>query len=461
MVSPFTTSQSSLLGRWTHSLAFSTTLSGTRIVRSPVGNATHGGWRFFASSQQSAGTIGWLRDFRAQAPQPHRCALSLQGSLSVQKRVPLSTNCSALSCGGCANAQVRALCSQAANCILARCVGSPTELNSVLCGVGGLVSSSYHQMTASWMALYSTGMQMVMLVVRGGMSGETSVAQTLVLRFPTDQFYDLVCTYKDLVAGFVGMSMSLINTIASWERQGYLTLGITSQLTGAQALGVMRLKAVGGLIYNLLISWTLFPILSLHRWLLCTVGGSVGGSIGGSSVVVQFGDASMDPSWGACMPSGCLSTGLFGGEGQACVDNAVQGFADFVVALGSGIGETLLYLLLLGWNSAMDIALSVIWSIQDVMFAFNLQSCKVSAAFSNATQTLSTDGHRMSRSPTTRRGSRSRAAAATSPTASPPGRRPTRPCGARGPWTSRCWTARRRWCTTRTPSPRCLRAWPR
>ena len=373
-----TTAESLLLGHWTYAQAFSTTLYATRIVRSSVGNTTYGGRRWFTSTQKSIGTINWLSEFRVGAGTTgkSKCSLSQQSSMQVQKLVPLSTNCTALSCGGCANAQVRVLCAQVQNCIIARCVGSPVELNNVLCGVGGLVSSSYHQMTATWMALYSMGIQLLMLVARGGLSGETSMAQTMTLAFPTDQFYDLVCTYKDVVAGFVGICMSLINTLASWESHGFLTLSITSQLTGAQALNAVKLRAIGGLIYNALVSFTLFPILALHRWLLCIMGGSAQG-VGGSSVTVQFGDVSMDSSWGSCAPSGCMSTGLFGGDGQSCVSDAVQGFADFVIALGSGIGKTILYLLLIRWNSAIDIALSLVWGVQTLIFAFNLQACKV------------------------------------------------------------------------------------
>ena len=130
------------------------------------------------------------------------------------------------------------------------------------------------------------------------------------------------------------------------------------------------------LLYNALISWTLFPILALHRWVMCTMGGTLS-NVGGSTITVQFGDVRMDASWGSCSPSGCLSTGLFGGDSQTCVSDGVQSFVDFVVMLGSGVGETALYLMLLGWNSAMDVALSLVWGIQGVMFAFNLQACKV------------------------------------------------------------------------------------
>ena len=133
------------------------------------------------------------------------------------------------------------------------------------------------------------GAQVGMLVVRGGLSGESSGMQAVALDFPTDQFYDLVCTYKDLVGSFVGMCMSLFNSLASWQSQGFLTLSITSQLTGSEALQMTQLSAVAGLVYNLLISWTLLPILALHRWGMCTLGAMTPG-MGGSTLTVQFGD---------------------------------------------------------------------------------------------------------------------------------------------------------------------------
>lgn len=88
------------------------------------------------------------------------------------------------------------------------------------------------------------GAQVGMLVVRGGLSGESSGMQKIAIDFPTDQFYDLVCTYKDLVASFVGMCMSLFNSLASWQSQGFLTLSITSQLTGAEALQMSQVLSI-------------------------------------------------------------------------------------------------------------------------------------------------------------------------------------------------------------------------
>ena len=141
----------------------------------------------------------------------------------------------------------------------------------------------------------------------------------------------------------------------------------------------MQLKALADFIYNLLVSWTLFPILAVHRWLMCLFGGSAisGSGMGSSMLSVQLGDLSMDSSWGTCAPSGCLSTGLFGGSGQQCVSDSVDSFTNFIYALNSGIGETLLYLLILGWNSAIDVALSAVWGIQGILYAYNLKDCKV------------------------------------------------------------------------------------
>ena len=46
------------------------------------------------------------------------------------------------------------MCAAVQSCVISRCVMSPAETRNVMCGVGGLVSSSYHQMAASWMAMY-------------------------------------------------------------------------------------------------------------------------------------------------------------------------------------------------------------------------------------------------------------------------------------------------------------------
>ena len=71
-----------------------------------------------------------------------------------KQTVPISSDCSPLSCSSCADPQIRVTCAAVQSCVISRCVASPAEVNSVLCGVGGLVSSSYHQMAASWMAMF-------------------------------------------------------------------------------------------------------------------------------------------------------------------------------------------------------------------------------------------------------------------------------------------------------------------
>ena len=291
----------------------------------------------------------------------------------------MSANCTPLSCTGCTDPQTKVLCADTQNCIIARCIGSPAEMNSVLCAVGGLVSNGYHQMAASWLAIYQFIIEIGMLVAQGAQAGEQSLPQSVMIRFPTDQFYDMVCKYKDLSAGITGLCVSLINSISQWANSGYATIQISSQVSASQAQSMAQTKSLANFMYNLLMSTTLFPILAVHRWLMCLFGGSAisGGTMGAYQMSVQLGDVTMDTSWGTCSPSGCLSTGLFGGSGQQCITDSVKSFADFILALNSGIGETLLYLMILGWNSAIDIGMSAVWGIQGILYAYNLKDCKV------------------------------------------------------------------------------------
>lgn len=218
-----TTANKAVLGSWTYSQAFSVpttqrTVRSTQITAVESTGDAKETWRLYQSTQYTAGSVQWLSELRVQM-RPS-CGVVLRSSTVAQSTAYMSTNCTPLSCGACTDPQTKILCAGVQNCIMSRCVGSPAEMNNVLCAVGGLVSSSYHQMSASWLAIYQFMVEMGMLFAQGASAGETSLPQSIMLRFPTDQFYDMACKYKDLSASFTGLCVSLVNSISEWASTG-------------------------------------------------------------------------------------------------------------------------------------------------------------------------------------------------------------------------------------------------
>lgn len=60
--------------------------------------------------------------------------------------------------------------------------------------------------------------------------------------------------------------------------------------------------------------------------------------------------------------------------------NAVEIFVSFTMSLMTGLGENVLYGMQLAFDSYIDFIIGMVWSVQDVLYAFNLRSCKVPSA---------------------------------------------------------------------------------
>jgi hypothetical protein len=247
---------------------------------------------------------------------------------------------------------------------------------SLLCSVGIMVEQSYLQMVTSWRSIYLVLVEMAMFAIKG-FGG--SLSSNVILAFPTDQFYSLVCAAKDVYAGAVGVGMGIMEAAHNLAVTGRIDLAAQSSSVAQQqdSLVAIQIRSLGSLVFNLIADSTLYPLLALHRWLLCVVGAS---SVQTDNVVtVHFGDIAMDSSWGTCSPlANDLSVILDPSQMQYAVQDSVESFVAYSMALLSGIGDTVLYALLLMYDSLIALLLSVVWGIQNIMYAFNPASCTVS-----------------------------------------------------------------------------------
>jgi hypothetical protein len=97
----------------------------------------------------------------------------------------------------------------------------------------------------------------------------------------------------------------------------------------------------------------------------------------GVGVSVKFGDVSMDTTWMQCAHMGSAFDVLNNNDIQLEVQSVVVMFVKFVITLVMGLGETLLFGLQLFWDSAIDFIIGIVFSVQDMLYTFNLRSCKV------------------------------------------------------------------------------------
>jgi hypothetical protein len=310
----------------------------------------------------------WLQEIRLAANK-----LKAYGSQRVTQTAVVQTTCTVLSCSGCTTSRLRLLCHQAQNCALSKCLGTIVQTQNALCGAGSLIQQTFVQAITTWHAMFMTGAELAMLVAKG-LGGQS--VRVIVLKFPTEQFYNLLCAYKDMLASVVGLCMSLGQVLSN------MLVGKGLDLTGGQDVGALvgeqsiKTMSIGQFFFNCITGMTLLPLLAVHRWVMCMANSSLVATseIG---VSVQFGDIYMDPTWMQCAHVTSAFDILNNDNFSTEVQSVVVMFVEFVITLVTGIGESALFLLELGWDSSVDFLIGVVFGLQDILYSFNLRACKV------------------------------------------------------------------------------------
>ena len=355
------------LGMWTQASVFSATRA---VIRSPIAhNATF--WLQYAPS----GAM-WLLEVRPKLS-GYTYSLSLQSSMTATATGTLQRNCSAMSCGACTVGSVKLLCHSAQDCLLSRCIGTLVNTQSVLCGAGSVMEAMYLHMTTSWRAIYLFVVEIAFYVMRG-VSGEQLTK--VVLDFPTARFYELVCTTKDLFASYAALGTSMLQTLQQWLSTGLLNLDQGFDVVSeGETVAAYQYQSIGQALFNVVTASTLHPILAMHRWLLCLGKVQQDQAMLGNSIEIVFGDVTMDNSWGACESldsvARLLNEDLL--NVQETMQDLAQNMAGTVLTVVSGVSEAVIYLLKLQFEGFCTMLLSVVWSVQNMMTAFNPRKCKV------------------------------------------------------------------------------------
>jgi hypothetical protein len=138
----------------------------------------------------------------------------------------------------------------------------------------------------------------------------------------------------------------------------------------------VKSTAIASLFFNMLAGSTLLPTMALHRWIICTANATAIGQPEGS-LTIEFGDVTMDESWMQCASVGGLGVLVNGNDLQAGATNSLEQFVSFTLSLMSGVGDTILYGMQLSFDSSIDYITGLVWNLQDILYAFNLRTCKV------------------------------------------------------------------------------------
>jgi hypothetical protein len=382
-----------ILGSWTRADVFSIipslsksvrdvrTHSTTTQVSSPTSSTTNKTQKttaipyFFQASGGSLSTE-WLQQVRSSRGN-RGLMLNLYTSQNTTGTLLMNVNCTHTTCSGCATARLRLLCHAAQDCAISKCIGSVIQTRNVLCGIGNVMQQTSSHAILTWRAMFMSIAEIGLLIMRG-LSGE--IIKTISLNFPTDQFYTLICSCKDMYASVVGLGTSIFQMFTASLSSGGGGLDLTGNQDVGALVGESTLKAtsMAGLLFNAISGSTLLPTLALHRWLICMANSTFSHiETDQGTISINFGDVGMDKSWLPCAKIGGISNILNSDNTEESLGTVIEMFVSFTLSLMSGIGETLLYGLQLSFDSSLDFLIGMVWGLQDVLYTFNLRECKV------------------------------------------------------------------------------------
>ena len=287
------------LGLWTRSNVFSNVMRST--IRNSVyhlrqKNPNKASMRSYYFFQVDQNQHAWLQEMR---PSTTSTAIEYKPYKSQQTaaRARVEQQCTTSTCAGCSTQRLRLLCAAAQDCALVRCIGTIVHTRNSMCGLGSVLEQTSIHAIVTWRAVYAAVIELAMLAMRGLLSQE--IISRVTLRFPTDQFYALLCTCKDTYAKVIGLGVSIGNEMMS---KMFGSTGDDNIMSFSAADDLIKGSSLAGLAFNAITGATLLPTLALHRWIICTANASQISKEG--SITVEFGDITMDKSWLECASVG-------------------------------------------------------------------------------------------------------------------------------------------------------------
>jgi hypothetical protein len=286
---------------WTRSNVFSNAIRKTirnsvyHLRQKNTNKASLHSYYFFQVDQNQH---SWLQEMRTLSYAPDQnIEYKPYKSQQTAARARVEQKCTTSTCSGCSTQRLRLLCSAAQDCALVRCIGTLVHTRNSMCGLGSVLEQTSIHAIVTWRAVYAAIIELAMLAMRGLLSQE--IISRVTLRFPTDQFYALLCTCKDTYAKVIGLGMSIGNEMMS---KMFGTTGDGNIMSFSDADDLIKGSSLAGLAFNAITGATLLPTLAFHRWIICTANASQVSKEG--SITVEFGDITMDKSWLECASIG-------------------------------------------------------------------------------------------------------------------------------------------------------------
>jgi len=158
----------------------------------------------------------WISDVRLDVSGAKWMGQQSSSTVYTMNMTLVST-CSVRDCTGCRGyMQLQRMCYAAAQCAVAKCIGTTINFQRPLCAVGNLLEQL---LRTSLLQLQNTYLIVtdVMKIAVNGSTGQ--IRNQLEITFPEEAFFSTVCQSKDILIDSVGLLMSTINGIVMKTKQ--------------------------------------------------------------------------------------------------------------------------------------------------------------------------------------------------------------------------------------------------
>lgn len=162
------------------------------------------------------------------------------------------------------------LCYSAQQCTLARCIGTLTNQNRPMCGIGQTGMAFYMVNIVAAETVWRIFIETITTIVGLSLTLDP-LARGAQVRWIDDSFFAAMCTAKDASASFISILTSVIN---------FITQSLTSQPISYTETGAQRLDSNFQAMFTLIVTslnnmlnqialGALYPFMAMQKVLVC------------------------------------------------------------------------------------------------------------------------------------------------------------------------------------------------
>lgn len=197
-------------------------------------------------------------------------------SIEVEKTYELRQKCNYQTCNGCDNLNVQRLCYGAQQCTIARCIGTLTNQNRPLCGIGQTGQAVFMTMISMQNAAWNMFVETIATVI--GLSLTNRESTEVRVEWIDDGFYSAVCSAKDASATFISIITSTVNFIVqsiSSRPVTYIEMGAQKIDSNFQAMFTLTLTSINNLL-NQIVLGVFYVMFAMQKIVVCETNSILG-----------------------------------------------------------------------------------------------------------------------------------------------------------------------------------------